>query len=1618
MADKLPAWALEEAKPAVPSWAQEQTASKLPASGSGDPTANEEAFLRLLSKAEGHGPNTITGGKTFTDMTKHPRVVGVITKDGKSTAAGSYAITAQTYDDYAPKLGITDFSEASQRKIAIEIIKRNGALGDVQSGNYEAAINKLGGIWASLPSSKYGQSHRTWDWVSQELGKPVGVAAAPGSPAVQPGAAPAAPLFGPAPKDADPAKLNQNADWIKASTILYQMYEPNKPVPKSADEITEYGKDVFGWFNGNMAYMAAKAATLAKNGTPEQKQAFLYMMDTYGDTQFSWEGAGRAIIPNLTDPTNLIGFGTFGVGFIAKATAKQGAKMEIRSLLAKSVARTGIVAGIDTAIVVGGSDAIQQSVEVTAGRREEIDLTQVGAKAAVGFVGGLVLGTAADLAVSKVAKVFKNRKAGKAKAENKTRVEPEMGPEVNAAAASPEGAPAGVVPEAAPVAPITPKKTAVVADETPLRESLRSVAAEVEKTGWTDALKAERVRLEAEIEKVQALPPSEGRWYHGTASVVENFKPGRADATFVSRDAKFAADFANISEKVKLDAEKGIAGPNILPVKVEVQNAFDYNKPEQVAEVLRLLEANGATPARLKEVKEGAPNGYWPIIESKDVQAAIKAAGHDAFYIIEGDTKNLAIYDATKVKSVFGAAPDVAGNNANLGSTLTAEEIAAATARQQSGRLPADNTVPQIDGAPIAIEIPEMNTGMRSTRVAGEAKAVYGDKELAADSEFVVKQIRDLPDQELTKALEQLRTGQGLASGPPSMEQQRIIARATKQIADELDVATAEAVKAQQKLMSKKTLSEADNLEIQRIGQQILALENRKISANLGDDAFGTMAGNMLRDRQSGLSGIAGVTPESIMAEKNIPIEEARQIWAEMVSKSANEAEAKKVADTYDTMAKEAMDAGDFETARTLGIKKQRELYAMNEQAMPGSASLVNMANEFAISNVFSPTTVQVNLAASGVKTLVIPALKLIATDPFAKASRVEAAAAYGAMKNSFGAAVRGAVTGFKYEQALLTRDGARLVEGELALPTRLGGLIRLYPRILNASDEFLSRINYDSFIASRAASQAAMDGAEKGLTGDALDTFIKEASKTALEGSRSLGKVDDLIQPIINKGYNLGYRGDKLFDWAESQIALDPKAYLPKMDAWMKDADALRKGTDEEALAFVRDVLYKKPFSGEGAFSKAAIRYEDFMKDLPVAKLVLGQLFFRTPVRVFEEGVRLTPGLQLIAPNFIADLAGKNGTLRQVRANVEAQSSLAITASVLSLYANGAITGDEPYDNQEQKKLRLDGKLPPLYSIKLPDGSYWVYKNFDPIATPVKIMVNGLRRMEKLQLKMAQGEDVPPEQMDAALAYITVATAAVATAFRDANLLAGAKSLYTLGENIADPEAKEGAWLKYTAEKLSLLVPNTLHKIAKDNDPQIKDPQLFWSVVEDKLARPFGQEIEGVVTPYSYDYLGNVRTRADSGSLWNIFSVSTEKELSRNLSPEALELNAKLADLQWNTNALFKTPVKHKELGGTDLRTIVASDGKSTLFDVWQKNYRELIPEEKLLPLVNSALPEGTFAVRGSKVKEVQNMHDALQEAAFQQMKASEGEIIKRYQDKIIYDANAKAGLFDTNRR
>ena len=160
-------------------------------------TPNLQAFLAMIAVSEGtaaigdRGYNCIVGSRVgrallFTSYADHPRIkVQLRADDPKtlqdeglwSTAAGRYQILARYFDAYKKTLGLRDFTPASQDAIAVQMIREQKALDNIEAGQLVPAIDRCKNIWASLPGAGYGQHENTLDRLAQAYTQNGGVVA-------------------------------------------------------------------------------------------------------------------------------------------------------------------------------------------------------------------------------------------------------------------------------------------------------------------------------------------------------------------------------------------------------------------------------------------------------------------------------------------------------------------------------------------------------------------------------------------------------------------------------------------------------------------------------------------------------------------------------------------------------------------------------------------------------------------------------------------------------------------------------------------------------------------------------------------------------------------------------------------------------------------------------------------------------------------------------------------------------------------------------------------------------------------------------------------------------------------------------------------------------------------------------------------------------------------------------------------------------------------------------------------------------------------------------------------------------------------------------------------------
>lgn len=144
-----------------------------------DPNKSPQAaaFLAMIARSEGTDtepdPYRVCYGysHTINSFHDHPAVTGEwrglsIANLGPayagkiSTAAGRYQIIKPTWLACKSALGLTNFSPESQDRAALYLIKKRGALEDVEAGDIAVAIHKCRAEWASLPGGDSGQPQR------------------------------------------------------------------------------------------------------------------------------------------------------------------------------------------------------------------------------------------------------------------------------------------------------------------------------------------------------------------------------------------------------------------------------------------------------------------------------------------------------------------------------------------------------------------------------------------------------------------------------------------------------------------------------------------------------------------------------------------------------------------------------------------------------------------------------------------------------------------------------------------------------------------------------------------------------------------------------------------------------------------------------------------------------------------------------------------------------------------------------------------------------------------------------------------------------------------------------------------------------------------------------------------------------------------------------------------------------------------------------------------------------------------------------------------------------------------------------------------------------------------
>lgn len=176
------------------------------------------------------------------------------------------------------------------------------------------------------------------------------------------------------------------------------------------------------------------------------------------------------------------------------------------------------------------------------------------------------------------------------------------------------------------------------------------------------------------------------RFYHGTARDITELKTDAqrdpklsrehvTRAAFVTPDTKLADQFARVNPD--MFNRPGEYAPNIMPVRVQIENPFDFEDPRHIGNLGRHIE-DRMFDDEYKAARDIDTHGYnddelaqvdavydqirraakdpenYKFFEQPHIRDALEALGYDSFYVNEQGIKNLGVFDPKRIKSDIG----------------------------------------------------------------------------------------------------------------------------------------------------------------------------------------------------------------------------------------------------------------------------------------------------------------------------------------------------------------------------------------------------------------------------------------------------------------------------------------------------------------------------------------------------------------------------------------------------------------------------------------------------------------------------------------------------------------------------------------------------------------------------------------------------------------------------------------------------------------------------------------------------------------------------------------------------------------------------------------------------
>lgn len=850
-------------------------------------------------------------------------------------------------------------------------------------------------------------------------------------------------------------------------------------------------------------------------------------------------------------------------------------------------------------------------------------------------------------------------------------------------------------------------------------------------------------------------------------------------------------------------------------------------------------------------------------------------------------------------------------------------------------------------------------------------------------------------------------------------------------------------------------------------------LETLTIQLEKLDSMFRTHNSRNLSLRQDYLNRgeLLDVTPSSLAKENNITQEEARDLFNELVDKMEarlqRDNDIKKLTGEIETAVKRGrINKAYTKIAERKSLLKKKAYEESNSKVSYFLNRTIEAVNEYVIGTVFTTSTQVYNTIPSVMKTFYKPLLNFAIEGEYGRVGFGKLLGTYTAMGRMTGGALRAALTAYRYEKSMLTGDYSKFLENHNVLPKRIKGLIpvgsviRFFPNLLNMTDEFFTQLNYRGYMEGQAIANALIKNEndlktgkiKKPRKGQKLKDFVQKEVNSVL--NTAYENIDETVikQQMLEQALTRGYSHERAVKFVRDEMrkvtklrktieaeakakGLEGDKATEYINTEIGKRSIYSKATNKEGRDYVEDLLFKRRFKDDGGVSSLAATYEQWVNRAPILRM-LGQLFVRTPIRVFEEGIRLTPGVQLIAPRYMQDLIGNNGKARQIRAQGEALMSYAIAGYVFQKYAEGTITGAANADYRK-RKAREDNDRSEPYSLLLEDGDTFNFNRYDPISTPLKIIVNALENLETLEYRKRKGEYNEEDYTILSkknLDTVYVGVGALFNAIKDASLMEGLDQITQLGSDVL---ANEDTWmqniLKFLGQKSQLMFPNMIFKtknvvneIFFDEQTSMKKPRTALQYLEARA------DLGLTAVAKQYDALGNVRTIPNPAASLLGVSITSQEQRAKGKSEQDLFVLREIELIGIATDSFIELGHKYPKyfrdldlaaatkhpLTGNDLFHPETGE-PMTLYDRYAELYRTLDGgiSNKLYPLLKYRRGKGlgTSKHDGYITSAVRQMiSEQKDRAAFELLR--ELGMLNSFTKSEVRKGQSKAGLNDDN--